>query len=49
MNNKLLDFVMSTMCDEYCRYPIDGLLTNDDLDQKCEKCPLRLFMELFDK
>lgn len=49
MNNKLLDFVMSTMCDEYCRYPIGDLLTQDGLKHKCEKCPLRLFIELFDK
>lgn len=49
MNNKLIDFVMSTMCDDYCRYPNSPDLSEDDLDLKCEKCPLRLFLELLDK
>lgn len=49
MNNKLIDFVMTQMCDDYCRYPISSDLTAEDFEHKCSKCPLRLFMELLDK
>ena len=49
MKNKLLEFVMSSMCDDYCRYVLDPDFSEDDLSEKCSKCPLALFMVLLDK
>lgn len=48
MNNKLLDFVMSQMCDEYCKYPLEDI-SQDTFDEKCSHCTLKLFLELMDK
>lgn len=49
MNNKLLDYVMSQMCDVYCRFPSDDTLTQDQLDEVCSHCTLRLFLEIMDR
>lgn len=51
MNNKLVDFVMLSMCDDYCKYPpiSEEELSKDQLDEICKTCPLSLFMSLFDK
>lgn len=47
MNNKLLDFVMSQMCDEYCKYPLEDI-SQEALDEKCSDCTLKLFFDLLD-
>lgn len=49
MKNKILDFVMRQMCDEYCKFPNYSTMDEDTLSDICSRCPLALFMELMDK
>ena len=42
---KELEEVREEICDDYCRHPHRSELSDDDLMEICEKCPLNRLME----
>lgn len=45
MNNKLLEFLHNSMCDDYCRFPSSDA-SYEELEKTCDNCPFHLFILL---